>query len=143
MALTRFKDARADKDGPVSGAIIVIPVQFDDVANGETVHFSWAPPTGMSVEIVDINVHASALTTTVTATVGTVKAGTQVVAGVVLTTNLGSVTLKETSITSDDVLDVRLVAAAGGDAESVSATMTVYVSDPPTSLLIRGDQGHM
>lgn len=143
MGLVRFKDARAGKDGPVSGAIIVIPVQFDDVAANETVHWSWSPPAGMELTIVAINVQANAVTSDPSLTVGTAKAGAEIVAAVNVTTNLGELTLVASVVTSGDVLDVRVIADAGDAAESVSATITAYVSAPPTSLLIRGDQGHI
>lgn len=138
MALTRFKDARAGRDGPVSGAIIVIPVQFGDVANSETSQYSWSPPAGMAVEIVDINVQANAVTSDPALTIGTTKAGTQVVATVNITTNLGSLTLKTTAITASDVLDIRVVADSGDTAEGVGVTLVAYVSAPPTSLTVRG-----
>ena len=143
MGLTRFKDARTGRDGPVSGAIIVIPVVFDDVAANETVHYSYSPPAGMKLKIVDINVQANAVTSDPSLTVGSAKAGAEIVAAVNVTTNLGSVTLVATDITSDDVLDVRVIADAGDAAEAVSVTITAYVSAPPTSLLIRGDQAHI
>jgi hypothetical protein len=142
MGITRFKDARADKDGPVSGAIIVIPVVFDDIANSETAHWSWAPPAGMEITLVAINVQANAITNDPKITVGTAKAGTEVVASVTVATALGELTLKSSVVTSGDVLDVRVVADGDDVAESVSATITAYVSKPPTSLLTRGDQGH-
>jgi len=140
MGLTRFYDARAGKDGPVSGAIIVIPVSFDDVANSETVEWSWTPPAGMEVTIVAINVHANAVTSDPTVTVGTSKAGTQIVAAANITTNLGNLTLKGTTapvVTSANTLNVQVVADSGDAAEAVSVTVVAYVSAPPTSLLLR------
>lgn len=137
MALTRFYDRQTDRDGPVSGALQVLPVQFDDIANSETAIWKWTPPAGMSFEIVDIYVTASATTSDPLLTIGTTAAGTQVVASVTLVTDLGSATLKTTSVTSGDVLDVRIVADSGDAAESVSVTITGYVSAPPTSELHR------
>ena len=143
MALTRFKDARAGKDGPVSGAIIVIPVQFDDVANNETVFYSTKLPAGMRLEIVSIDVRAGTATGDPKLTVGTARAGAQIVASVTVTTDLGPATLVATEVDGDDELDVRIVADANDVIEDGSVTITAYVSGPPTSLLIRGDQGHI
>jgi hypothetical protein len=137
MALTRFKDARSGKDGPVSGAIIVIPAYFDDIANSETAHFSWSPPAGMKVEIVDIYVVANTVTSDPALTVGTALAGTQIVAATNVTKTLGSLTLKSNAVTAGDTLDVRIVADGTDAAEAVSATITAYVSAPPTSLEYR------
>lgn len=138
MALTRFKDGRTGKDGPVSGALTVIPIGFDDVAASETVAYSWSPPTGMKYEVVDISVQCTAETGTVLLSAGTAKAGTQLVGPTAITTNLGSVTLKSNSVTAGDTLDVRLVAGGGESAESVAVTITGYVSAPPTSTTVRG-----
>ena len=144
MGLTRFKDARAGKDGPVSGAIIVIPVMFGDIVNSETVAWSWAPPTGMGLEIVAINVQSGAVTDDPKLTVGTTKTGAEIVAAVTVATALGDATLVSTTVAPGDTLDVRVVADAGDAiADSVSVTITAYVSHPPTALLIRGDQAHI
>ena len=144
MALTRFKDARAGKDGPVSGAIIVIPVMFEDLQVNETVAWSWAPPTGMALEIISINVHSGTVTNDPKLTVGVTKTGAEIVASVTVAAALGDVTLASTAVPSGSTLDVRVVADADDTiADSVSVTITAYVSAPPTSLLIRGDQGHI
>lgn len=139
MSLTRFQDARSGKDGPVSGAIIVIPITFDDVANSETVEWSWQPPAGMKVTIVAVNVQANAVTSDPAVTVGKTKAGTQIAAATNVTTNLGNLTLKAAGleVSSSDVLNVQVVADSGDAAEAVSVTLVAYVSAPPTSLLYR------
>lgn len=144
MGLTRFKDARANKDGPVSGAIVIIPIAFGAMLTNVTEAYSWSPPTGMSIEIVAINVQAQAVTSDPALTIGTAKAGAEIVAAVNVTTNLGDLTLVSTAVTSGDVLDVRIVTDTG-DALPGGAAVTIvaYVSAPPTSLLIRGDQGHI
>lgn len=144
MALTRFKDARADKDGPVSGAILIVPVAFAAMLTNTTDFWAYAPPTGMQLDIVSINVQSGAVTGDPKLTVGTAKAGTQVVAAVTVATGLGDATLKTTVIPSGSVLDVRVVADTGDSIVSgTSVTITGYLSKPPTSLLIRGDQGHI
>ena len=144
MALTRFKDARAGKDGPVSGAIIVMPIAFAPMLTNKTQFLAWSPPAGTKLEIVDIDVQSGAITGDPKLTVGTAKAGAEIVAAVTVATALGSVTLVSTEVTSGDVLDVRLVTDTGDViADGTSVVITAYVSGPPTSLLIRGDQGHI
>ena len=144
MALTRFKDARADKDGPVSGAIIVIPLAFAAMLTNLTQSFSYAPPAGMQLDIVSINVQSGAVTSDPALTIGTAKAGAEIVAAVNLTTNLGNLTLVSSVIPAGSVLDVRIVTDTGDSfVDGASVTITGYVSKPPTSLLIRGDQGHI
>jgi len=140
MALTRFKDARAGKDGPVSGAIIYVPIQFSNCVTNTVYAQAWSPPAGMKVEIVDIDVQALGITSDPSLTIGTAKAGAQIVAAVNLTTNLGSLTLVSTEVDSDDVLDVRITNDTGDIVESASVNMTVYVSGPPTSLA-QSDRG--
>ena len=144
MALSRFKDARADKDGPVSGAIIVIPVALAAMLTNTTDFWAYSPPAGMKLEIVSINVQSGAVTGDPKLTVGTAKAGAEIVASVTVATGLGDATLVSTAVTSGDVLDVRVVTDTGDViADGTSVTITAYVSAPPTSLLIRGDQGHI
>lgn len=139
MSLTRFYDRSSDKDGPVSGAIIVIPITFDDVANSETATWSWTPPAGMKVTIVAAHVRADAVTSDPALTIGKTIAGSQVSAPVNITTNLGNLTLKAAGldVSSSDILSVQVVADSGDAAESVSVTLVAYVSAPPTSLMYR------
>lgn len=135
MSLTRFYDRQTDRDGPVSGALQILPVQFGVVANSETAVWQWVPPAGMSFEIVNIHVTANDTTSDPLLTIGTTAAGTQVVASVTLVTDLGNATLKTTSVTSGDVLDVRIVADSGDAAVKVNVTVVGYVSAPPNSEL--------
>jgi len=139
--LTRYKN-RSGKDGPVSGAIIVVPISLGAMLTNTTAAYSWSPPAGTQVEIVSINVHAPAVTSDPALTIGTTKAATDIVAAVNVTTALGDLTLKATSITSGDVLDVRVVTDTGDAlAGGVAVTLTAYVSAPPTSLTDRS-QNH-
>jgi hypothetical protein len=143
MGITRFKDRVTGKDGPVSGAIIVIPVSFAAMLTNVSQYWSWSPPAGMKIELISIDVRSGAVTSDPALTVGITKAGTQLVAAVNVTTNLGVLTLKATEVTSGDILDVRIVTDTGDAvADGASATITAYVSAPPTASLTRGDQGH-
>ncbi len=136
MALTRFYDRNTGRDGPVSGALQVIPVSYATVGTN-TYAWSWSPPAGMSFYIMDIYAACVAVTSDPSISVGTTKAGTEIVAAVNLTTNLGSLTLKTNAVTAGDILDVRITADSGDGAEGASITITGYVSAPPTSLLLR------
>lgn len=140
MALTRFKDARAGVDGPVSGALMCIPVLFDDVANSETVSQRIEMPAGASFEITDIKVSADAVTSDPSLTIGDTAAGTQIVAAVNVTTNLGALTIKDGTIDAGGFADVVMVADAGDAAESVSISVWGYLTAPPTSVL-QDDRG--
>ena len=139
MSLTDFYDRVTDKSGPVAGAIIVIPISFDDVANSETVEWSWTPPAGMKVTIVSAHVRASTFASDPSLTIGKTIGGSQVAAPVNVTTNLGNLTLKAAGldVSSSDILNVRVVADSGDSAEDVSVTLVAYVSAPPTSLRYR------
>lgn len=140
MGLTRFKDARSDKDGPVTGGLIVIPVTFDAGVTNTTYAKLVDLPAGMNIELVAINVRAASVAGNPQLTVGTSAAGTQIAAAATLTTNLGALTLKSTAVT--DLLEVRIVDDASADVfTNVVGTIVAYVSAPPTSLLVRGS-GH-
>jgi len=136
MALTRHYDRQSGKDGPVSGALFVAPINFTEGVTGTYAH-SVQLPAGMNLELVSVNVQASGIANTPSLTVGTAKAGAEIVAAVNVTTNLGDATLVSSSVTSGDVLDVRVVNAAGDTFDSVSVNLIGYVSAPPTSVKYR------
>jgi hypothetical protein len=135
--VTRFYNRDTDQDGPVSGAIQVISVGFDDVANSETVHRQVKFPAGMGFEITDISVVSGSVTSDPALTIGSTAAGTQIVAAVNVTTNLGALTIKEGTIAAGGVIDVRVVADAGDAADNISVTIAGHVASPPTTLAYR------
>ena len=132
---TRFYDRGVDKDGPVSGAICVLPVHFYTMTATSEAAYRWSPPSGMQFTIASIYVRADAVGSTPSLSVGTTIDGTQIVAAVNITTALGAVTLKSYDVTSSNVLDVRVVCAAGDTMTNGSITITGYVSKPPTALI--------
>lgn len=141
MTLTRFKDARAGKDGPVSGSIVVFPICFSSGATNTTYTQTIDLPAGMALTLVDINVQADSVTGNPSISVGSAKAGTQIAAAATLTTNLGSLTLKTTAVAAGGILSVQIVNDATADAwDNVTANVVGYVSAPPTSLL-QDDRG--
>lgn len=140
MALTRFKNARAAEDGPVSGALQCIPITFDDVANNETVSHRVVMPAGAAFKVTDVTVGADSVTSDPSLTIGTSAAGTQIVAAVNVTTNLGAATVKSYTPAAAGMIDVVLVADAGDAAESVYINLWGYLIAPPTSVL-QDDRG--
>lgn len=124
-------------DGPVSGSIQILPVQFTNGATNSTYAHAIDLPAGMQFEITDINVQALGITSDPSLTVGTAKAGTQIVAAVNVTTNLGSATLKSTSVTAGGVLEVRIANDTGDAFDSIAVNIVGYVTAPPTSLVER------
>ncbi len=141
MALTRFKDARAGVDGPVSGSILCIPVQFTNCETNTTYQQTLVLPAGMALTLVDINVQAAGVAGDPQISVGTAKAGTQIAAAATLTTNLGSLTLKSSSVSAGGTLSVQLACDATADvAAAVTANVVGYVSAPPTALA-QSDRG--
>lgn len=147
-AVTRFKRrlavaksnggiTRYSEDGPVSGALQVIPIQFTFAGTNRSLAHCIDFPAGMAIKIVDINVQALGIVSDPSLTIGTTKAGTQIVAAVNVTTNLGSLTLKQTDITPGGLLEVRVANDTGDSFDSVAVTIFAYVCDPPTSLAVR------
>lgn len=140
MALTRFKDARKNEDGPVSGAILCLPVSFDDVANNEVVSQRVELPAGARFKVTDIKVSADAVTSDPALTIGDTAGGTEIVASVNVTTDLGALTIKDGLVDAGGFIDVVLTADAGDAAESVSVSIWGYLVSPPDSLL-QADRG--
>ena len=132
--VTRFYDRVSGGDGPVSGALQAISVGFDDVANSETVHRQIKFPAGMGFEITDISVISGSVTSDPALTIGSTAAGTEVVAAVNVTTNLGALTIKEGTIAASGLIDVRVVADSGDAADNISVTIVGYVTSPPTTV---------
>jgi len=138
MSLTRHYDPVNGVDGPVSGALQIISVGFDDVANNETVSRRVDLPAGVGFEITDIKVTADSVTSDPSLTIGSTDAGTEVVAAVNVTTNLGALTIKEGTIAATGLIDIVMVADAGDAAESVSITIVGHMTSPPSSIDPRG-----
>lgn len=135
--LTSYYDRESGQAGPVDGGIQVISVGFDDVANSETVHRQIKFPAGMGFEITDISVVSGSVTSDPALTIGSTAAGTQIVASVNVTTNLGALTIKEGTIDAGGLIDVRVVADAGDAADNISVTIAGFVTSAPSSIPVR------
>ena len=140
--VTRFKrrlpggTGTATIDGPVSGSIIVIPVQFPAAAvAGSAVHTGTIDlPPGMSLKIVAITVKVVTLASDPSLTVGTTVGGAEIVSAVNVTDGLVA-TLIATDVT--DLLSVRITNDADDGYANATVNIFAYVSAPPTSLVER------
>ena len=132
-----------DDYAPSCGGIQVIPICFSNLATGTSYGHTVDLPAGMKMRIIDINVQAIGLTTVVTVQAGSAKAGTEIVAAVAVTTNLGSLTLKDTNdddeveIAAGGLFEIRVITDAGALLDGLVANVTAYVSSPPTSMAVR------
>jgi hypothetical protein len=129
-------------DGAFSGALQVIPIQFSNGATGITYSHAIDLPAGMKLRIVAIDVQALGISNDPALTVGSAKAGTQIVATVDLTTNLGSLTLKDVTdsiytTAAGGIVEVQIINDADAAFASCSVNIYAYVSAPPTSLTAR------
>lgn len=134
--LTRFYDRANDRDGPVSGAISVIVLDFSTaVANSDTLfkHISW--PAGLKFKITDIAVWCGSVTSDPSLTIGTTAGGAEVVAAVNLATGLNTCTVIDYAPTAGGLIDVRITADSGDAiALPVTVTITGFVMAAPTSV---------
>ena len=138
MTLTRFKNGRTGEDGPVTGSLICIPVNFDDVAASEVVSHRVVMPAGAKFRVTHISAGADSVTSDPSLTVGTSAGGTEIVATVNLTTALGAATVKTYTPAAAGMIDVVLTADSGDAAESVYISVWGYLIEPPTTLLTAG-----
>lgn len=132
-----------DDDAARSGAIQVIPICFSNLATGTAYGHTVDLPAGMKMRIIDINVQALGVSGNPQVTVGSSKAGTQIVAAATLTTNLGSLTLKNTNndsqveIAAGGLFEVRVTNDGDDTVDAAIASITAYVSAPPSSMYVR------
>ena len=138
MGLTRNYDSITDRDGPTSGALQVISIGFDDVANSETVSRQINLPPGCAFYITDIVSMCDAVTSDPKITVGTSAAGAEIVASISLTAAVIEHTLVANQVAANGLIDVVLVADAGDVVESASVTIIGYMTRPPSSVPDRG-----
>lgn len=132
---------RTGKDAPHSGGIAPMTVQFALVTASETKYWQWSPPAGMNYEIIAAYAQASTVSSDPSLTIGSSAAGTQIVDAVNLTTALGDLTIRSSTITPGDTLDIRIASDANDKAVNASVTIVGYCSVPPTAAHFRGDDG--
>jgi len=144
MALTRFKDARAGVDGPVSGALQSFSVEFLAITASETDEkIAVQLPTGMQMEVTDVSSFSGAVGAAgALLSVGTESDGEQIVADVAMVAGAMQHTIVEGSVGAAGAIYVQIVggASTGTVAVPICVTITGYVSAPPTSVL-QSDRG--
>lgn len=135
--LTRFYDRVTGGDGPVSGAIMVIPVLFDTaLVTNSTFTRQIHLPAGMSFKVTDVRVFCGTVTSDPAITIGTSAAGTQIVASANLATGAQSLTVKSYTPAATGMIDVRIVTDTGDAiALPVSINVVGHVLSPPTSMV--------
>jgi len=134
--LTRFYDRISGQDGPVSGALQLIPVSFDTaMVTNVTQYRQFHFPAGMGFEITDIEIFCGTVTSDPSVSVGSTAAGTQVVAAANLATGANVLTIKEGTIAAGGLIDIRIV-TDNGDAIALPVSINVvgYNTSPPTSV---------
>ena len=143
MGMTRFKDARAGYDGPVSGALSILQVSIEAGSATSTAYTAKVPlPAGMKVRVVNMYAYAKTVTATPTITVGSTGSTTALVAGTALTTSKGELTLKSagqivgSSTTASDLL-VTVTNNTTGVFTEAKFTIHLHVAQPSIALSTR------
>lgn len=145
MGLTRFAErydyhtsngtyTKVVRDGPVSGAIQVIPLHVVDQTAAQTITRRVDFPAGMEFQIVAAEFAAQDIGSTPTVAIGDTSDATAVVNTVTCTTNLGALTIKDGWITSGDAAVVLFTTTASDTITEGSLTLTGYVRQAPTLL---------
>lgn len=135
-SVTRFFDRISGQDGPVSGSlqIFYVPIAVTGAATQTAV---VELPAGMGFEITDIKFSASAISATPDITIGDTAAGTQVVASVACTTDLGALTIKDGTIDAGGIISIVVVATASDTVTEGNLSIVGHVISPPTSVAYR------
>lgn len=136
MSSTRFFDRASNKCGPVIGSFypMVLCFNSDGAAGADTFQHTVDLPAGMRYEIVSIDVQANNITVTPSLTIGTAKAGAEIVAAVDVTAALGPLTLVSTSIPAGGLLSAQIVDSASDGFSAITVSVFGYVSEEPTSV---------
>ena len=137
MSLSRFFDSQSGRNGPVIGALQVITLNLEsavvtNVDITQEVHL----PAGMAFKVTDVQVWCGTVTSDPEITIGTVAAGTQIVAAANLATGTQALTVKTYTEAATGVISV-LIDTDTGDAIALPVSVNIigFVSHPPTSVL--------
>lgn len=140
MSLTRFKRRGADGvmvDGPVSGAVVVIPVDFGSMLTGISLDRRIDLPLGASFELTDAQWSANTVTSDPSMTIGVTVAGAQIVAAVNLVTGTADgqdLTIVDGTVDEGEFIFVRITTDAGDSFDQGRLTLVGYLSAAPTSV---------
>jgi len=137
--LTRFYDRQSGRDGPVSGSLVSIPLNFDTALGASATQSRRVDfPAGMKFKVTDIVVTVGTVVanTGVTVQVGTTTGGVDVLAAVAATT---AATTDYTPLAYTEVaggsIDVKLVTGATDSiALPICVTLIGHVSAPSASV---------
>jgi len=132
--LTSYYDRESGQAGPVDGAIVPIVIPIDLAASSGTFTYTVDLPTGMSVELTDATFRAAGITATPEITIGDTAAGTQVVASVTATTNLGALTIKDGTIDAGGLISIVVAATASDVVTNGVLSLVGYVAAAPSSI---------
>ena len=141
MSLTQFYDRTSDRDGPVSGAVQLIPVVFDTALTSATHTRRVDFPAGMKFKVTDVVIYSGTIVGTPIVSIGTTAAGTQIVKQTLsasATARTVALTVKSYTEAATGTVNVQILCGSG---ETVALPLTVnvvgHVSGPPTSMAIR------
>jgi hypothetical protein len=132
--LTSFYDRESGQAGPVDGAIVPIIIPVDLAAGSGTYTYTVDLPAGMSIELTDGTFRADGITATPELTVGDTAAGTQVVAAVTCTANLGALTIVDGTIDAGGIISVVFSATASDAIANGVLTLVGHVAAAPDSI---------
>lgn len=133
MPVTRFYDRVSGVDGPVSGALQSFYIPVPSVTNTSVV-YAINLPAGQALEITDIMFTAAATGATPSIEIGTTSSGTQIVAAVTATTDLGALTIKDGTIAAGGDIFVTVICTASDTVTQGNVTITGFMTAPPTSV---------
>jgi hypothetical protein len=144
MALTRFYDRQSGENGPVIGALQVLPFMADTAVTASA-DKAWelTLPAGMAFRVTDAVVNTGTVVGTVVVDLGTTAAGTEIGTTTLAATGTAftqTVTISSTytaaAVSAAGTISVRVTAAAGESAAlPFSVNVIGYVTQPPTTVL--------
>ena len=138
MGGTRFRDARAGtagEDGPVSGALVVIPISIDLGTQSEDREYTLDFPAGMSFKISSINVQVLGAAGDPKIQVGSAVGGAERVASATVADGDLTIISGQDVVAAGGIISVTITNDATADAfDSALVTTYGYITSPPTSL---------
>ncbi|RLC08528.1 MAG: hypothetical protein DRI57_23810 [Deltaproteobacteria bacterium] len=132
---TRFYDPSSDEDGPVSGALCVIPLNFETAAGTNEAYYQQVHfPAGMGFRVTDVEVFCGTVTSDPSLTVGTAAAGAQIVAATNLATGANAPAIVSGVVAAGGLIDARITTDSTDEiALPISVNIAGFYTSPPTS----------
>jgi len=133
MSLTRFYDRQTGVDGPVSGALVVLPVTV--AASGATTpEYVVNLPAGMSFQVTDVLMSAAVVTATPTIGIGDTASATAIVNTTTFSSTAAALTVADGAVAAGDIIKITITSTASDRLREGNVTIVGYVSSPPTSV---------